>query len=378
MKYHNILRAISGTPLAIERRKLDQIVAFLEIKAAGLEVSEEARAEFRAAQQTARKPRIGNGVGVLPIVGSISHRLTGMQEMSGGVSIQELTRDFRAMVNRPDVGTIVLDMDSPGGVVDGVPEFTDEIFAARSQKRIIAVANTMAASAGYWIMSAASEAVVTPSGSVGSLGVYALHLDESAALEMEGLRPTYISAGKFKVEGNPAAPLSDEARGAIQADVDAFYSMFVRAVSKGRGIAATVVRDGFGQGRLVLAKDAKAMGMVDRIDTLQGVLTRLGVGSGNADARLGVMSEHNIMMLRVGAADYSDNVTDEDMDRIKRVSPQDASGVSVEGNIIRPAVAESTGIDISDKGIETDSEKPDEPEAPARNPRHRRLALLKA
>ncbi len=300
--YPLILKAAAETPWAVDRRKLEQIAAFLQLKADGLDVPEELRAEVTAARHAASKPHVARGVAIIPVLGVISYRVNMLDEISGGggTSIQQLTSDFREAVNNPDVGTIVLQIDSPGGAVGGIPELADEIFAARDQKKIIAVADTMSASAAYWLMSAASEVVVTPSGEVGSIGVYAMHLDESAALEMEGLRPTFISAGKFKTEGHFAEPLGDEARAAIQADVDAFYAMFTKAVAKGRGVPVGEVRNGFGQARMVLAKDAKAMGMVDRVDTFSNVLARLGVDVGTGQNRKAMRAEEKGLEAFVG------------------------------------------------------------------------------
>jgi capsid assembly protease len=121
--------------------------------------------------------------------------------------------------------------------------------------------------------------VVTPSGQVGSIGVYCAHQDESKALENEGIKINLISAGKFKVEGNPTEPLSPDARAAIQDKVDAYYSMFVNAVARNRGAAAADVRNGYGEGRMLLASDAVKARMADRVATLDDVLAKLGVAT---------------------------------------------------------------------------------------------------
>jgi len=153
----------------------------------------------------------------------------------------------------------------------------DEIMAGRAQKKIVAVANGMAASAAYWLACCATELVVTPSGQVGSIGVFAAHEDMSKALEQEGVKVSLVSAGKFKTEGNPYEPLSDEARAALQAKVDEFYGMFVKSVAKGRGVSQASVRDGYGQGRMLLASAAVKEGLADSISTLDQVLSKLGV-----------------------------------------------------------------------------------------------------
>ena len=169
----------------------------------------------------------------------------------------------------------MIDIDSPGGNVDGVDELATEIFKARSQKPIVAVANSMAASAAFWIASAASEVVVIPSGLVGSIGIVAIHHDVSKQAENEGVKTTLISAGRFKTEGNSFEPLGDEAREAIQKLADGFMGMFVKAVARNRDVPISEVRNGFGEGRLVSAKDALRLGMVDRIGTMDETLKRL-------------------------------------------------------------------------------------------------------
>ncbi|KKL60636.1 hypothetical protein LCGC14_2203370, partial [marine sediment metagenome] len=133
----------------------------------------------------------------------------------------------------------------------------------------------LAGSAAFWIASAASELVVIPSGLVGSIGVVAIHRDVSKQDEKEGVRTTLISAGKFKTEASPFEPLADEARQHIQKLADGFMSMFVRAVARNRDVPISEVQGGFGEGRLVAAKDALRLGMVDRIGTMDETLKRL-------------------------------------------------------------------------------------------------------
>ena len=98
-------------------------------------------------------------------------------------------------------------------------------------------------------------------------------------LEREGVKVNFISAGKHKVEGNPYEPLTDEARGAIQARVDEYYSMFVSAVAKGRGVKPADVRGGFGEGRTVGAREAVSLGMADSVATLDETIARMSRGA---------------------------------------------------------------------------------------------------
>jgi signal peptide peptidase SppA len=177
-----------------------------------------------------------------------------MTEISGGASVDGFLTAFRAALADPDVAHIVLDIDSPGGAVDLIPEAAAEIRAGRARKPVTAIANTDAASAAYWLASQASELVVTPSGKVGSIGVFAAHDDISAAQEKLGVKTTLISAGDHKTEESPFEPLTQEARDAIQARVDGYYRMFVADVAKGRGVDVGAVEASYGQGRMLLGR----------------------------------------------------------------------------------------------------------------------------
>lgn len=234
-------------------------------------------------------------ISILGVLGVIAQRAAQVDDVSGpgGTSVERLTQRFRAAMADQSVRAVVLDVDSPGGGVYGVEELADEIRAARGQKPIVAVANSLAASAAYWIASAADEVVVTPSGQVGSIGVYAAHEDISKMLEQEGIKETLIFSGKYKVEGNPFEPLTDEARAAIQRDVATYYASFVRAVAKGRNARESAVEKGFGQGRVVGAKEAVEEKMADRVETLDATVRRVGSGKrGGARAQDGGEDRH--------------------------------------------------------------------------------------
>lgn len=272
--YDHIVRAVFARPWALHPAKLEAIKAILAMRANGTPISAEEVAEIVAAAG----PRRSNGreagsVGVLPLQGVIMPRAGLLAQSSGAVSLEQWMKDFRSMVADPDIGSILLDIDSPGGDVTGITEASAEIRAAREEKPVHAIANSMAASAGYWLASQASTVAVTPSGWVGSIGVYSAHEDLSGFMEQEGIKTTLISAGKYKVEGNPFEPLSDEARAHIQEQVDDYYGMFVGDVAKGRGVPAAVVRKQYGEGRMLLAKPAKEAGMVDSIDTFGGAVS---------------------------------------------------------------------------------------------------------
>lgn len=265
MKHEFLVRLLCEHPLAIHPAKLQQIEAFLQYRVAGGPA-----VQFEAAG--APTYAIAGQSAVIPVFGVISKRMNMLGEMSGGTSIERLGAQIRGAVADPGVRNVILQVSSPGGSVYGVQELAEEILALREQKKIIAVADDVAASAAYWLAASASEFVVTPSGEVGSIGVVAMHVDYSGQLEQEGIKVSYIHAGDHKVEGNPYEPLDDDARAFMQARVDDYYHAFVSGVAKGRGVARSVVKESFGQGRMFGAQKALEVGMVDRVATLAEVI----------------------------------------------------------------------------------------------------------
>lgn len=271
-RYEHVAKAVFGTPWAIQPHMLQVIVDVVSLRLAGGRLSAEEIDERLQAARRAPGAAPRTGVAVIPVRGVIVPRATLFTEMSGGVSVESFRAMFREALAASDVGGIVLDIDSPGGSVDQVPEMAAEIRAARGKKPIVAVANTLAASAAYWFASQADEIVVSKSGMVGSIGVFGTHVDQSKADENEGLKVTLVSAGKFKTDGNPYEPLSDHARQRMQSMADEFYGMFVNDVARGRAVSVEAVRNGFGQGDVVLAREAVREGMADRVGTVEDAI----------------------------------------------------------------------------------------------------------
>ncbi|MGD0248293.1 MAG: S49 family peptidase, partial [Candidatus Limnocylindrales bacterium] len=277
--YAHVSKLVNERPWAVQSGVLRFMADLLRFRAEGgaLTVAEIDERLAAAKAQNGERPggvQMGS-VAVLPMYGVISQRMSLMSDMSGGTSIDELRGALRGALNDPSVSAIVFDIDSPGGSVDGMPEFASELRQARQgRKPIVGQVNTLAASAAYWLGAQMSELVVTPSGEVGSIGVFAIHEDDTAALEKQGVKMSLISAGPFKAEGI-YEPLSDVARAAIQDQVDELYGMFLADVARGRRTNIDNVATNYGQGRTLLARKALAAGMVDRIDTLETTVARL-------------------------------------------------------------------------------------------------------
>ena len=261
----------------MEMSRLMDVLDVLNFKANGGQLSQEEIREYCGIQAAHSAPKSSGAVAVVPLHGIISHHIRQVQDISGpgGTSVEGFRKTLRAALSADEVGSVVIDIDSPGGSVEGVQELADEILSLRGDKPIVAVANALAASAAFWIGAAADEFSVIPSGQVGSIGVFAAHEDISQRLEDEGVKVTLVHAGKHKVEGNPFQPLGEEAEAHIQERVDATFEKFVAAVANGRGVDIKTVEKDFGQGRLVDADQALSSGMVDRIETLEQAINRM-------------------------------------------------------------------------------------------------------
>lgn len=277
MKYPHIVQYVGDTLWAIHPAQLAELLSVLAFRAAGHEFTAEEIQARIGDPQPPRDARRGT-VAVLPLRGMIAHRIGTMDDASGGMSAERFTRMVQQADADESVGPIVLDVDSLGGTVPGIQEAADAVYAARARHRVIAVANAKMASAAYWIASQAHEIVAIPSvydRFIGSIGVFTVHQDLSAALDKAGVKTTLIKAGQHKVEGNPFEPLSDGLKAEIQASVDATYTAFLTAVARGRGVTVADVRAGFGEGRALNAVDAQKAGLIDRIATMDDTIGQL-------------------------------------------------------------------------------------------------------
>jgi signal peptide peptidase SppA len=283
MKNQLLVAEFMATPWALMPERLNTLYGVISRWSIGGAASDETmhcvqseRVLRDTRRQTASAISTG-GIAVLPLYGVVTQRGNMVDDVSGSgsVSTQQFACALRNALADDAVSQILIDIDSPGGSVYGVAELAEEIVSARAQKPVIAIANSLAASAAYWIGCSAAEFYVSPGGEVGSIGVWQAHFDHSEALAAEGVKPTLISAGKFKVEGNPYAPLDEDAQAFMQSRVDDYYTTFTKAVSRGRGVPISQVRDGMGQGRVLGADAALAQNMVDGIATFDDVLKKM-------------------------------------------------------------------------------------------------------
>ena len=274
---------IDDTPWALESTALS-LIAIAAKRAASEPSALRGAAPGRG---RAGPMRMTGSTAVIQLQGIMSQRGNWLDALlgPGSTSTDETISLLRDALDDQMVERILIDVDSPGGSVYGVMELADFIYQARAKKPITAIANSMAASAAYWIGAQASELYVTPGGEVGSIGVLTTHTDKSEAFKQMGLKTTIISAGKNKVEGNTYGPLEDDARAFLQSRVDDIYGRMTLDIARGRGVSTAQVRQRFGGGRMLGAEDALQAGMVDGICTFAQLLARPVASTPRLDAR---------------------------------------------------------------------------------------------
>jgi len=238
--------------------------------------------QITAGKSTPPDYEVINGTARIPVYGIISKRASLIQRISSpGTSTLEIERDLKAALEDPQVRDIVLDIDSPGGGVDGVLELSDMIYACRGKKKIVAYANGDMCSAAYWIGSAAEKIYASRGSDVGSIGVYSAVYDYSVANHNAGVKTEVIKAGKNKAAGHPDKPLTPEDRQVIQKRIDHIYDLFVEAVARNRGISADDVLE-VATGDVFIGQEALDVGLVDGICTFDSLFS--GQLAGNAAA----------------------------------------------------------------------------------------------
>ena len=268
-KYSHLSSLVFNKPLMVTQDYAETIAVVLSdrlnLDAEGLQIKSDAKDQ--------RVVTTSKGVAVIPIVGSMSHRATGIEAMSGMTSYTTLQKQFEAAFNDPNVGSILMDIDSPGGSVAGALDFRDYLMSKKGTKPVYALARDAMCSAAYLIGSTADKVYATQTARVGSIGVVAMHTDASGKMEKEGLKPTFISAGKFKTAGNPYEKLEGDKLKYLQDSVDESYDMFINAVADARGIDKKVIRDT--EARVYGGKKAVEIGLADGIRTYESVLAEM-------------------------------------------------------------------------------------------------------
>jgi signal peptide peptidase SppA len=269
-----IASRIFNAPLLITPDAAATIAAALGARLAGLEPAKASVALFDDDAPSEDEPyAIADRVAIVPVRGELVNRGSWLASASGLTAYEALTAKLKAAAADSRVDGVLLDLDSPGGEFAGALEAAATMRAVAEKKPTVAFVNSLAASAAYALAAAASEIVVRPSSTVGSIGVVWLHLDRSKAYAEAGLKPTLLHAGAFKVDGNSMEPLEKGARERIQASIDESYELFLASVGRHRpALGAEGARKT--EAGLYLGQKAVDAGLADRIGELDFAVER--------------------------------------------------------------------------------------------------------
>ena len=267
---------VFNTPLMVSRAKLDTILNVVVPRMDGEKLPIAAPPE---------KHEYGiskEGIAVIPVIGTLVRRTVGLEAQSGLTSYVGLEAQLDAALNDNSIKGILLDIDSPGGESGGVFDFADKVYAASRIKPIYAAVNEDAFSAAYIIAAAAQRIFIPRTGGAGSIGVIAVHLDESKAEAKAGLTYTAIYAGARKNDLSPHEPLSNPARANLQTEVDRIYGIFAQTIADYRGMDAGFIKST--EAALFFGKNAVDVGLADEEGTFDDALNALAEKIHDPDA----------------------------------------------------------------------------------------------
>jgi len=268
---------------AIEDQRFRALVDYVnrtDLKAHVREASADGGAPFDggAAQveQQVRSLTV-DGIAVIPLSGVL---MKFVGSMVAGTSTVQVRRLIRQAAADERVRAILLPIDSPGGTVSGTFDLVDDVVAAGKIKPVHAYIEDLGASAAYAVAAATGHIAINPTGLAGSIGTFHVLYDQSEQAQMEGIKVHLVKAGKFKGTGVPGTQITEEQLAEVQRIVDGLNEHFLSAVKNGRSMSMKQVRE-LADGRVHIAADAQALGLVDAVETYDQAFNRLSKAAGN-------------------------------------------------------------------------------------------------
>jgi signal peptide peptidase SppA len=289
MKFAHLATRLYNTPLLITPEKAAVLEAIFRARLEGRPALESPapiegpqtrreQMEYECASQGMQRAdggywRTQDGVALLPVMGTLVQRADSLDAMSGLTGYTRIGAQLQAALDDPRVDAILLQIDSPGGEVNGLVDLTSKVAAASQKKPTWAIADEQAFSAAYWLASAAAKVYAPRTAMVGSIGVYMMHQDQSQKNAKAGVTYTPVYAGARKLDGSPHAPLTDEARAIVQARVDEIYNLFAQTVADNRGVDEQAVRDT--EAAMLNTTAAQDVGLIDGVASFDETLAAL-------------------------------------------------------------------------------------------------------
>ena len=261
-----IWNRIAGEPWAITETALHTI---LEIAARENESPQAVAAKLGRNLQNTYSVTERDGVAIIPVTGPLFRYANLFTMISGASSYELIARDFTAALENPQIKGIILDIDSPGGEVNGVSELSNMVFAARGKKPVVAYASGDAASGAYWIASAADEIVVSETSALGSIGVVGMYQGKS------GKSAEAVEIVSSQSPHKRLDPTTDDGRSRLQIRIDSMADVFIETIARNRNVSAENVQNYYGGGDVMIGAKAVSAGLADRIGSLEGLIAEL-------------------------------------------------------------------------------------------------------
>lgn len=267
MDHIHLRSLIFDRPHMIARLKLDDVLAVLSSR-----LDLEGAPEDTTTKAIAHTPlEAPPGLGVVSIGGTLVNRF--MTAPSGATSYDRIRAALYRLERSNAVRAIVLDVESFGGEAAGCMDLSAEIRALDAIKPVYGIINAHACSAGYALACAARKVFMVPDGIAGSIGVIAVHADQSKHDEKKGISYSILHKGERKADFSPHAPLSDKARELLDSMLEESYQSFVSLVARHRGLSEDAVRAT--NAALFKGRTALKAGLVDEIATAGNALTSI-------------------------------------------------------------------------------------------------------
>jgi|GEM_PF-1556436 len=328
-----------------------------------LQVAEQAYARILAGSMSGTPPaedgpprnlKMVGRVGVVSVAGPLVNRDSWLNDVFGLTSYQSIRNALVYAATDPNVGAIVLDVNSGGGEVSGVSDTARLISTINAKvKKVYAYAGDNMLSAAYWLGSAAGKVYGSDTSEVGSVGVILTHKEYSKAFKEAGIGVTVMRAGEYKALANPNEPLTDKAKEQVQASLDSAYQVFASNVADARGVTMAHFEAKMGQGRVFHGEGAVQAGMSDGVLSFDALITKIEKSLDTSENRA-----NNPSILHKGLSMPKVALTEQQIAAIQSGAPLAAAAAAAE--VVAPeAEVEAPAAEVA----AAESEVPVEPAA---------------
>jgi len=337
----NVLQSLSN-PWLITKDKFTEL---LRLAAEPSETINKINAFMKSKPQQNKMDglQIVDNIAVIGVVGVLTRYDSCASEMMGGTSYDTLSAALELAINEPAIQGIILDVNSPGGEVDGLSELADNVNAASKIKPIVSYVSGTGASAAYWLAASTGKIVANKTALVGSIGTVATYTDYSKQNEMEGVKEIeFVSS----VSPNKRPDLNTpEGKAEIQKNIDALGKIFVDTISQYRKTSAEIVESEFGKGGVLIANDALSVGMIDKVGNFEDAVAMLEkqiAKTNSPEKKLNTIITQGLDEMELSAEEKQKLITEAAANERKRITAIDALRIHGEEDLISAAILDES------------------------------------